>query len=282
MIHQFFGFYNQNITQQSTPVSGSPWQQINTIVSYLRGYVFDFRNPQFFIYRLDGNQYQILDGGQDMFDRGNTTAPWLNSGINYTNPGSSEISVPPALSYASQSATLTDTNFYFASFGYTQSAGSFPAAQSDIYHPLTLIGARSGSGPIGFQKAGNIGADGAGNILTGSIYTGSIINGFTTHAYYRQTYGQGADPNICDVYMLLGHTNWNSNFGTIIWSASLSTQGQGATLYATGSVSNLLTITTLLSRTGSGASSPSLPISASDIAAVINNYTLRVKEALNF
>ena len=82
--------------------------------------------------------------------------------------------------------------------------------------------------------------------------------------------------------MLLGHTNWNSNFGTIIWSASLSTQGQGATLYATGSVSNLLTITTLLSRTGSGASSPSLPISASDIAVVINNYTLRVKEALNF
>lgn len=282
MIYPIFGFFAQSTTPQSIPVSGSPWEQITTITSYLRGYVSDFRNPQFFIYRLDGNQYQISDGGQDMFDGGNTTAPWLRAGTNYTNPGSTVIPVPPALPYASQSATLTDTNFYFASFGYTQSAGVFPAAQSAIYHPLTLIGARSGSGPIGFQKAGNIGADGAGSILTGSIYTGSSVNGFTTYAYYRQTYGQSNDPNICDVYILLGHPNWSSSFGTVIWSASLNTQGQGAALYATGSVSNLLTITTLLSRTGSLSSSPSLPISASDIATVIDNFTLRIKEALNF
>jgi len=282
MIYPIFGFFAQNISQQSTPISGSPWEQINTIISYLRGYVSDFRNPQFFIYRLDGNQYQITDGGQDMFDGGNTTAPWLRAGTNYTNPGSSVIPVPPALSYASQSATLTDTNFYFASFGYTQSAGTFPAAQSAIYHPLTLIGTRSGSGPIGFQKAGNIGADGSGNISTGSIYTGSSINGFTTYAYYRQTYGQSNDPNICDVYVLLGHPNWSSSFGTVVWSASLSTQGQGATLYATGSSSNILAITTLLSQTGSTPPASSLPISESVIATVVDNFTLRVKQALNF
>jgi hypothetical protein len=266
----------------STLITGSPWEQVNTIISYLRGYVTNFRNPLFFIYRLDSTAYSISDGGNDMFDGGNSTAPWLRAGTNYTNPGSSLIPTPPALPYSSQSATLTDTNYYYASFGYTQSAGTFPAVQNDIYHPLTMIGARSGSGPIGFQKAGNIGADGAGSIETGSIYTGSVVNGFTTYAYYRQTYGQGSDPNICDVYMLFGHPNWNSSFGTVIWSASLSTQGQGGALYATGSASNLLAITTLLSRSGSTANGASLPISASDISAVVNNFTLRIKQALSY
>jgi hypothetical protein len=267
---------------QAPAATGSPWEQINTIISYLRGYVTDFRNPQFFVYRLDSNAYSISDGGQDMFDGGNSTIPWLRAGTAYWNPGSANYSGPPALPYRSQSATLTDTNFYYAAFGYTQSAGTFPAAQSAIYHPLTMIGARSGSGPTGWQKSGNIGADGLGSILTGSIYTGSTVNGFTVYSYFRQTYGESTDPNICDVYMLLGHPNWNSNFGTIIWSASLSTQGQGATLYATGSTSNLLAITTLLSRTGSSAAAASLPISASDIRNVVNNFTLRIKEALSF
>ena len=176
-----------SLTSSQIPVSGLPWQQIDTIVSYLRGYISDFRNPQFFTYRLDGNQFQILDGGQDMFDQGNSTIPWLRANTVYWNPGSATFTGPPAISYASQSSTLTDTNLYYAAFGYTQSAGSFPAAQSNIYHPLTLFSARSGSGPIGWQKTGNIGADGAGSILTGSIYTGSVINGFTTYAYFRQT-----------------------------------------------------------------------------------------------
>lgn len=266
----------------ATPGTGSPWQQINTIITNLRANVADFRNPQFFDYRLDGNAFQILDGGNDMFDQGNCTIPWLRANTIYWNPGSTTYTGLPALSYATSSSTVTDTNLYYASIGYTQSAGTFPAIQNIIYHPLTMISARSGSGPIGWQKTGNIGADGSGNILTGSIYTGSVVNGFTTYAYYRQTWGQGADPNICDVYMLFGHTNWNSNFGQIIWSASLDRNGQGATLYATGSASNLLAVTTLLSRTGSTANGPSLQISASDITAVVNNFALRIKEALSF
>lgn len=261
----------------------TPYDQLDTITSYLRNYVTEFRNPQFFLYRLDGTAYTITDGGNDMFDAGsNSTAPWLRAGTNYTNPGSTQIPVPPALPYSSQSRTLTDTNFGYISFGYTQSAGAFPAAQSSIYHPLTMFGARSGSGPIGWQKAGNIGADGSGNILTGSLYTGSVINGFTTYAYYRQTYGQASDPNICDVYMLFGHPNWNSNFGTVIWSASMSTQGQGGALYATGSASNLLAVTTLLSRSGSTPAGPSLLISASDLQTVVTSYTSRMKEALGY
>ena len=267
----------------TTSVTGSPWQQIDTIITYLRGYVSDFRNPQFYLYRLDGNAYQINDAGNDMFDGGNSTIPWLRANTAYWNPGASTYTGAPALPYSSQSSTLTDTNLYYAAFGYTQSAGPLTTSpQSPIYHPLTMIGARSGSGPIGWQKSGNIGADGLGNILTGSIYTGSTVNGFTTYAYYRQTWGQSADPNICDVYMLFGHSNWNSNFGTIIWSASLSTAGQGAALYATGSASNLLAVTTLLSRTGSTPAGASLQISASDITTVVNNFALRIKEALSF
>ena len=48
-------------TSTITPTTGSPWQQIDTITSYLRNYVSDFRNPFFFTYRLDGNSFQILD-----------------------------------------------------------------------------------------------------------------------------------------------------------------------------------------------------------------------------
>jgi hypothetical protein len=271
-------------TAVTTSVTGSPWQQINTIISYLRGYVTDFRNPRFFVYRLDsGNAFSITDGGNDMFDGGNATIPWLRSNTAYWNPGTTTYAGAPALSYAIQTSSLTDTNLYYAAFGYTASSGTFPSGlQSSIYHPLTLISARSGSGPIGWQKSGNIGADGFGSILTGSIYTGSVINGFTTYAYFRQTYGQAADPNICDVYMLFGHPNWNSSFGTIVWNASLSTQGQGAALYASGSTSNLLAITTLLSQTGSTAGGASLPISSSDIATVVNNFALRIQQALSY
>ena len=274
--------YTYVLSSSVTTASGSPWEQINTIIATLRSNIADFRNPQFFVYRLDGNAYSISDGGNDMFDGGNSTIPWLRAGTVYSNPGTVNYSSAPALPYSSQSATLTDTNYYFAAVGYTQSAGTFPAAQNNIYHPLTMIGARSGSGPIGWQKSGNIGADGLGSIQTGSIYTGSSVNGFTTYAYYRQTYGQGSDPNICDVYMLFGHSNWNSNFGTVAWSASLSTQGQGAALYATGSASNLLAVTTLLSRTGSSATAASLPISASDIRAVVDNFALRIKQSLSY
>lgn len=275
--------YRAPVQSVATASISTPYEQLNTITSYLRNYVTELRNPQFFLYRLDGTAYTITDGGNDMFDAGgNSTAPWLRAGTNYTSPGSITISIPPALPYSSQSRTLTDTNFGYASFGYTQSAGTFPAAQSSIYHPLTMFGARSGSGPIGWQKAGNIGADGLGNIETGSLYTGSVINGFTTYAYYRQTYGQASDPNICDVYMLFGHPNWNSNFGTVAWSASLDKGGQGGALYATGSASNLLAVTTLLSRSGSTPTGPSLLISASDLQTVVTNYTTRMKEALGY
>ena len=148
-----FGFFqNYSLAPAITSsITGSPWQQINTIVSTLRSNVTDFRNPRFFVYRLDGNAFNITDGGNDMFDGGNSTVPWLRANTVYWNPGTTTLTTSPAISYALQTSSLTDTNLYYASIGYTQSAGTFPAAQDPIYHPLTLISARSGSGPMGWQ-----------------------------------------------------------------------------------------------------------------------------------
>ena len=270
-----FALYT-SATSSLSPITGSVYTQINTIIPYLRANSGSLRNPNFFTYFLDGNEYQILDGGNDMFDQGNYTAPWLRNNTNYTN-GASIPTPSPALNYSSQSATLTDTSFYYASFGYTQSFDGLPQRrQSSIYHPLTLIGARSGSGPIGFQKAGNIGADGGGSLTSGSIYSGSVVNGFTAYATYRQTFGESSDPTICDVYILLGHPNWGSTFGTVV-SSSFSNRGfQGAALYATGSSSEILAMTTLLSRTSS------LAIAVNDIKTVVDNYITLVKQVLNY
>ena len=83
-------------TNVSTSATGSPWQQIDTIISYLRNYVTDFRNPLFFVYRLDNTAYSILDGGNDMFDGGNSTAPWLRAGTNYVSLSpTTTMPVPP-------------------------------------------------------------------------------------------------------------------------------------------------------------------------------------------
>jgi hypothetical protein len=258
------------------PISGSVFSQINTIMPYLRANSGSLRNPNFFTYFLDGNSYSISDGGNDMFDSGNFTAPWLLNNANYVSGQS--IPVPsPSLNYSSQSSTITDTNFYYAASGYIQSTGSFPAgSQSGIFHPLTMIGARSGSGPIGFQKAGNIGADGGGSLVTASIYTGSVVNGFTAHAFYRQSFGQLSDPSICDVYVLLGHPNWGSVFDTVISSSAAGTQIQGAALYATGSSSEILAMTTLLSSPTSSA------IPFSSVKTVVDNYITLVKTVLNY
>lgn len=266
-----------SLSNSSQPaVSGSVFALINTIIPYLRANSGSLRNPNFFTYFLDGNAYQIGDGGNDMYDGGNYTAPWLRNNTNYLN--SNTIPVPSiALNYSSQSATLTDTNFYYASFGYSQSTGSFPAGtQSSRFHPLTMIGARSGSGPIGFQKAGNIGADGLGSLTTASIYSGSVVNGFTAYAFYRQTFGQASDPAVCDIYVLLGHPNWGSVFNTVISSSNSSTDFNGGTLYATGSSSEILAMTTLLSRTGS------IAITFNEVKTVVDNYITLVKTVLNY
>jgi hypothetical protein len=244
----------------------TPEERLDEIASYLRNFITtDLRNENFFEYNLDGNEYQISDGGNDMFDGGNYTAPWLLSNIDYT--AQNTIPIPPSLSYNITSKSVIDTDFYYVSLGYSTSPDR---------RPLTMLGTRINQGsPVGFQKAGNIGADGGGQIVFGDLYSGEIINGFTVYAYYRQTYGQSADPAICDVYILLGHSKFGSQFDSIASFSQTSTGIQGAYFYAFGSnTKNILAITTLLSRPSNQ------PISENDIKSVIQNYTLRISEII--
>lgn len=240
---------------------------LSEIANYLRTNINDLKNPDFFSYNLDGNSYYINDGGNDMFDGGNYTAPWFIAGTDYTS--STSIPTANAINYSNVTETILDSNFQYISLGY----GTSPDRR-----PLTVIGARSVSGqPVGFQKAGNIGADGGGNIVYGDVYTGDSINGFTVHAYYRQTYGQAADPAICDLYMLLGHANWSSVFGTINKYSNINKGVQGAYFYTSGAaVSNILAVATLLSK----PTPNQIPLT--DVQAVVTTYTEKIKTALGY
>lgn len=256
------------IVATRNPITSAPYLVLDTIASYLRNYIItDFRNPNFFEYLLDGTSYFINDGGNDMFDNGNYTAPWLRANVDYSQ--SATIPVANSINYSNTTSTIMDTDFYYTSLGYSTSPDR---------RPLTVIGTRSGANnAIGFQKAGNSGADGGGNLTANDIYTGNTVNGFTVHAYYRQTYGQSSDPAVCDLFILLGHPNWNSVFGTVKkYSFPNSTLNSGYFYTFGNQCSNVLAIATLLSRPAN------LPINEADIKTVVDNYTIRIGQALSF
>ena len=254
--------------------SGSPYQQLGTIASYLRNYMADFRNPSFYTYRLDGTGFQIQDGGVDMYDFGNITSPAIRAGNIYTSSAVYSVAAyPSASNYTQTSSAILDGDFYYTSLGYVQ----FGVTQSATYHPLTVIGSRSTPGPVGWQVGGNSGADGGGLLATGSIYTGSVVDGFTVHAFYRQTYNAG-DPSHCTVIMLLGHPNWGSTFGTIVsGSEPVNLGGCGVRLLSSGSsTSNILAVNTLLSK-ASG-----VQVTAAECKTVVDNFVTRIKQSVGY
>lgn len=255
--------------------TGSPYLLLNTIATYLRGYMADFRNPSFYAYRLDGNGFNITDGGLDMYDSGNVTSPWIRRNIDYTsNQAYTATLYPSASNYTITSSAVIDTDFHYVSLGYQQ----YVVTQSLTFLPLTVLGARSGTGPsTGWQSGGNSGADGGGTLAAGYIYSGSTVNGFTTYAYYRETYN-ASDPSHTDVFILLGHTNWNSTFGTVnAYAQPTVIGGNGSFLYTTGSnVKNILAIKTLLSKQSG------VQVTAAEVQTVVDNFTLRIRQALNY
>lgn len=255
-----------------TSYSSSPYLSINTIASYLRNYMSDFRNPNFYVYRLDGNAQYIQDGGNDMYDYGNFTTPWLRSGVQYTSPAGQTTSFTQSIFYNNTTSTLVDTDFYYVSLGYVQFSGS---SQSSTYHPVTAIGSRSGSGPIGWQSGGNSGADGGGSMTSSVIWNGTQSNGFTTYAFFRETYSAG-DPSHCNLIILLGHTNWDSQFGTLNSFADTAANGGNGLYYYSSTASNILTIHTLLSKESG------VLVTAEECRTVVSNFTLRIKQALGF
>jgi hypothetical protein len=269
-----FGY--SGVPTQQSPQSGDPWAQINTIAIYLRNYMADFRNPSFYVYQLDGSGFFINDGGGDMYDNGNVTTPWLRSNTQYvSSAGYSSGAYPSAITYVTTTSTSMDTDFYYASLGYIQYVAP---TQDSSRHPLTVIGSRSEVGQsVGWQVGGNSGADGGGTLASGILYTGTLINGFTVHAFYRETYNAG-DPSHCNLFILLGHPNWGSVFGTInSYAAPVNLGSCGCFFYTSGvNVKNILAVQTLLSKNGGAL------VTAAECQTVVTNFTQRIKEALAF
>ncbi len=255
----------------------TPYLQINTMISALRTNRDQLKNLNFYPYNLDGDSFFITDGGNDMYDTGNWTTPWLRSGVAYTANVGGRSSFPFSVMYSATGSSITDTDFYFASIGYSQQITG--AAVTTLAHPLTVIGTRSGTGQgIGWQVGGNAGADGAsGSIGSSYVYNGSIINGFTTYAWYRQISGAG-DPSICSLFLLLGHTNWSTVFGGIsTFSYPSNTDFAGCWMYTSGAnVKNVVAIYSLLSRASGVA------VTHGQLVSVVNNYTSILKTALGY
>ncbi len=249
---------------------------LNTIATYLRSYMADFRNPSFYNYRCDGSGFYIDDGGSDMYDNGNITTPWLRSGTQYVSAAAYSIATyPSAITYTNNTRTLTDTDFYYVSLGYTQYVSP---TQSPTFLPLTVLGTRTTTGqPVGWQIGGDSGADGRGTLASGILYNGASINGFTVHAFYRETYN-ASDPSHCNLFILLGHPNWNSTFGTInSFADPVSNGGCGGYFYTSGAgVKNILAIQTLLSKAGG------VLVTAAECQTVVTNFTARIKQAVGF
>jgi hypothetical protein len=264
-------------------VPSRPYNDLQTIAEYLRGFMSEFRNPSFYPYQLDGDGYFISDGGGDMYDNGNISSPWVISNTEYvSNSGYSPGVFPFAVDYTNSATTTNiDTSFGYISLGYQQYNDPGPG-QSLTYLPLTVLGSRDNETfgpnlPVGFQTGGNSGADGGGALASGYIYSGSVISGFTTYAFFRETYNAG-DPSHCDLYILLGHPNWDSSFGTVnSFAQPTNVGGCGGYLYSSASgTKNILAIKTLLSKDSGQL------VTSAECQTVVNNFIRRIKEAVNF
>lgn len=258
----------------------NPFTELNNIATYLRNYMSEFRNPSFYAYQLDGNGYFIDDGGGDMYDNGNISTPWLISNAEYISSSSYSIGdYPYAVNYTNSATTTNiDTSFGYISLGYQQ----FTGVQSLTYLPLTVLGARDndtyGPGlPVGFQTGGNSGADGGGTLASGTIYSGASVSGFTVYAFFRETYNAG-DPSHCDLYILMGHPNWSSTFGTVSsFAQPVNVGGCGGYLYTTGiGTENILAIKTLLSKNGGQL------VTQAECQTVVDNFVIRIKQSQGF
>lgn len=256
---------NSRIVIGNLPQPNSPNLLLGKITDYLKNNMASLRNPSFYNYELDGDGYYIDDGGGDMYDDGNYTIPWLLSNTDYSQENN-DPSGSDQISYDVVGTQLVDTDFYYASLGYIQ----------DDSLPLTVLGTRTGIGnPVGWQVCGNSGSDGGGSLSTGILYSGETLSGFTVHAFYRETYDAG-DPSHCNLYMLLGHSNWSSVFGSInSYADPVANGGCGGYFYTSGpNVRNILAIQTLLSKPSGNE------VTSAECQAVVQNFAQKISESL--
>jgi len=253
------GVYDIDFSRLNPPVLFTP-SSIGGFATYMAGFRSEIRNPSFYSYSLDGNEFSIGDGGGDMYDTGNFTYPWYtaNSPV-YSSSNSSNVG---ALSYAITPFGTVDTDMTYASTGYVQSGAT---------QPLSMIGVRSTANQtIGFQKSGDSGADGAGTLDSGVFYNAASILGFTVYAFRRQTYNTG-DPSHCDLYMLIGHSSWGSVYGTINSFAHPVVSGSNGGHFYMTNATNVIAITSLLSKS-SGAL-----VTTAELETVVQAWVNRLK-----
>jgi hypothetical protein len=252
---------------------------LNTIAAYLRNYMTEFRNSNFWAYPCDGDAGGnfIIDGGNDMFDNANYVTPWLLSGTLYNLSSTNLADYPQHISYSTTTETVMDTDFNYVSLGWVYESNRGTPQIDQSFHPLTVIGYRC-SGPVGWQIGGNAGADGGGNAISGYVHTNATVNGFQVYAGYRQIYNAN-DPTICHLIILLGHPLWNSVFGPVsLQSNDADTNYCSFYMYSGVGSENILGIYILLSKERNYATTP---IANSELETVISNITNRIKEAMN-
>lgn len=252
-------------TSTGTPEPTFTQTLFDNLCAYLDDYMTEYRNPSFYSYSLNGDQYYIADGGGDMYDSGNFTYAWVLSNTVYAGNHFSSQAPSVTIGYSSNTSSVTiDTSFVYRSLGY--STGQLP---------LTVLAYRTASNtPIGFQKGGNIGADGGGTYASGLVYDNATVNTFTVYAFRRITYNAG-DPSVCDLYMLIGHSNWGSSFGARSSSGDTSTDSGGSYFYAASST-NVIAVAMLLSK------SSGVEVTAAECQTVIQNFTSRMKIHLGY
>lgn len=252
---------------------------LNTIATYLRNYMTEFRNANFWAYPCDSGTAGnfIVDGGRDMFDYANYVTPWLLSGTLYNLTSIDLSSYPEHISYSTITETIMDTDFNYVSLGWVFQPNLGTPQVDQSRHPLTVLGYRC-SGPVGWQVGGNAGADGGGNAVSGYVHINATVNGFNVYAAYRQIYNAN-DPTICHLVILLGHPSWNSVFGPVSFQSNdADTNYCQFYMYSGAGSENILAIYILLSKPPEDSTTP---IANSDLQTVIANITNRIKESLN-
>jgi hypothetical protein len=144
----------------------------------------------------------------------------------------------------------------------------YPAGNYPTSRPLTAFGYRPGSNrTVGWGKTGRA-TGGTTDVSAGFIYENATVNTFQVYAYRRCTYG-GANKNVCDLFLLIGHPRWNSVFGTVTFSAPTSGEQLSAQLKMSGST-NVLAVTMLLSTTAAD-------IPAAQLQTIVQNLTNRMR-----
>ena len=190
----------------------------------------------------------ISDGGGDMYDSGNYTI-CVTSNINGNFAGSGSGNSQP-VSYANTTSTTPNGS---SATNYKYAAGGWVSGTNLTNHGALVVAATTGdSGDeyCGLAKGGDSGADGSGTKSQVDLYSNDTVNGFTVYASYMMTTGAG-DPSVIDLFILLGHQNWGTSFGTITKFNNTSTQStnDGMWSVSTGQ-NNVLAIAVLAARTG--------------------------------